>query len=433
MIANPIAVAARAKGLGAVLRRARSITRHYGLSPDRMNAALQLFVQTLEQFNCGASFAVTALVLKRNRSIIKYQDQNIELVVHGHTHADHSHMEPATQRAELRRARDVFASVGLSASGFRPPYLLGGPHLYESVQATGFSYISSQPVIWDVLDAADFTPSTRVNYERAFAFYRPWLAGQRPSLPKFYGQLIEIPVSLPDDEILADRLQGDGNRLIERAWQRILSETYSRGELFTIQLHPERIKLCAESLSAVLGKARANAPAVWIARLGEIDAWWRARSAATVDVQETGKDAWRLSVVGPPGTTILARGAQVAEPVEPWADHYERVVSTTCNIRAACRPLVGVSPASPAELISFLRQQGYIVLVSRDRRAFSIYFDQTDFSAKDERPILAQIEESASPLVRLGRWPNGARSALCVSGDVDALTLWDYGLRLFGK
>jgi len=191
--------------------------------------------------------------------------------------------------------------------------------------------------------------------------------------------------------------------------------------------------LCAEALSAILAQAHASAPPVWIARLDEIDAWWRARSAATVDVQQTGEGAWRLSVVGPPGTTILARGVQMAEPVEPWADHYGRVASTTCNVRAACQPLVGVSPASPAELISFLRQQGYIVLASRDRQAFSIYLDQTDFSAQDERPILAQIEDSACPLVRLGRWPNGAHSALCVSGDIDALTLWDYGLRLFGK
>lgn len=416
-----------------MLKRARSITRHYGLSPARMDAALQLFVQTLQQFNCGASFAITALVLKRNRGVIKYQDQNIELVVHGHTHADHSHMEPAMQRAELRRAREVFASAGLSASGFRPPYLLGGPDLRASIQATGFSYVSSQPIMWNVLDAADFTPSTRANYERAIAFYRPWLANERLSLPRFDDQLIEIPVSLPDDEILADRLQSDGNRLVERAWQRILSETYSRGELFTVQLHPERIKLCAQALSAVLGQARANAPPVWIARLDEIDAWWRARSAVSVEVQQTGEGAWRLSVVGPPGATILARGVQTAEPVEPWADHYVRVASTTCNVRAACWPLVGVSPASPAALISFLRQQGYIVLVSRDRRAFSIYLDQTDFSARDERPIVAQIEENAGPLVRLGRWPNGARSALCVSGDIDALTLWDYGLRLLGK
>jgi hypothetical protein len=84
-------------------------------------------------------------------------------------------------------------------------------------------------------------------------------------------------------------------------------------------------------------------------------------------------------------------------------------------------------------LVSFLRQQGYIVQVNSDSRAYSIYLDWTDFAAKDERALLAEIEKSAAPLVRLGRWPNGARSALCVTGDIDALTLWDYGLRLFGE
>jgi hypothetical protein len=32
----------------------------------------------------------------------------------------------------------------------------------------------------------------------------------------------------------------------------------------------------------------------------------------------------------------------------------------------------------------------------------------------------------------LGLWPAGARSALAVTGDIDALTLWDFGLRLLG-
>ena len=192
MIANPIAVAAQAKGLRAVLRRARTITQHYGLTPAQMDAALQLFVQTLEQFNCGASFAVTALPLKRNRGMARYRDRNIELLVHGHTHADHSRMEPATQQAELRRAREAFASVGLPASGFRPPYLQSGPHLHASLEATGFSFVSSQPILWDVLDAADFTPSTHINYERAVAFYCPWLVGERPSVPRFHGRLVEM-------------------------------------------------------------------------------------------------------------------------------------------------------------------------------------------------------------------------------------------------
>jgi hypothetical protein len=46
---------------------------------------------------------------------------------------------------------------------------------------------------------------------------------------------------------------------------------------------------------------------------------------------------------------------------------------------------------------------------------------------------LAQVEGTGCPLVRLGRWPNAARSALAITGDIDALTLRDYGFRFLSK
>jgi hypothetical protein len=38
---------------------------------------------------------------------------------------------------------------------------------------------------------------------------------------------------------------------------------------------------------------------------------------------------------------------------------------------------------------------------------------------------------SPAPLVKLGRWPDGAKSALCLTGDLDALSLVDYLSRVF--
>ncbi len=43
------------------------------------------------------------------------------------------------------------------------------------------------------------------------------------------------------------------------------------------------------------------------------------------------------------------------------------------------------------------------------------------------------IEASVGPLVRYWRWPGGAKSAMCVTGDLDALTLLDYASRLFAR
>jgi hypothetical protein len=45
--------------------------------------------------------------------------------------------------------------------------------------------------------------------------------------------------------------------------------------------------------------------------------------------------------------------------------------------------------------------------------------------------LINYIETSPAPLVRYWRWPDGAKSALSVTGDLDALSLLDYVSRLF--
>jgi hypothetical protein len=39
---------------------------------------------------------------------------------------------------------------------------------------------------------------------------------------------------------------------------------------------------------------------------------------------------------------------------------------------------------------------------------------------------MAEVEASKGPLVRLWRWPAGARCALSVTGDVDSMTIVDF-------
>jgi hypothetical protein len=83
-------------------------------------------------------------------------------------------------------------------------------------------------------------------------------------------------------------------------------------------------------------------------------------------------------------------------------------------------------------MISFLRQQGYIVEISSQPELYDFYLDRSTFSADEERALDKEINQGSFPLVRLGRWPNGTKSAFCVTGDIDAITVWDYGLRFVG-
>jgi hypothetical protein len=167
--------------------------------------------------------------------------------------------------------------------------------------------------------------------------------------------------------------------------------------------------------------------------LDEIAAWWQARNGANVEIADAGDGAFRLAVTGSSGTTVLARSVQVDAPTGPWADDYHYVEGTAFTVHAPVRPFIGLSPTASSQLLAFLQQQGYIIEVGQVERGYAYYFDQTEFTPGQERALLAEIEGTDRPLVRLGRWPNRTRSAVAITGDIDALTLWDYGLRFLGR
>lgn len=426
---NPIAVAIRGKGVLKLLSRGARILRRYGLTAAKVDRGIGQLADLLRRFECDATLPITSVALKRNPEIIKgYQAQGIEFVIHGYRHEDYSQLSSAEQLTQLRQARQVFEQAGVQLQGFRSPYLRWNEDTRAALRQVGLIYDSSQGLAWDVLDGRG-TPA----YEHVLVFYRALPATDYPSLPSLESDLVCIPYSLPDDEALVERLDLKTQTEMEDIWLNVLRHTYELGELFTLGLHPERAALCLKPLEAVLTRARQREPAVWIARLDGIARWWKSRTEAAVEVTDAVGGGLRLTVEGPKGTTVLARAVEVDASTAPWADGYRQVRAATFTARAPLRPFIGLSPDASPRLASFLRQQGYIVETSGEDHIYSHYFDQTEFAPEHERPLLVGIEKSDRPLVRMGRWPDGARSALAVTGDIDALTVWDYGLRLLRR
>lgn len=59
--------------------------------------------------------------------------------------------------------------------------------------------------------------------------------------------------------------------------------------------------------------------------------------------------------------------------------------------------------------------------------AGSLYIEgYRDFNEADKLNLLARVDESGYPLLRLWRWPQGARCALTVSSDVDSIIFADF-------
>jgi peptidoglycan/xylan/chitin deacetylase (PgdA/CDA1 family) len=428
-VTNPLTRAAKAKGGLALIKRVWTISQRYGLTPARMDQALAQFAQVLRQFNCDATLPITAIALERcGRIIESYRGQGIEFAVHGYFHIDYSQLPLAEQITHLVRARRPFSRSGIPCAGFRSPYLRWNQDTLRALSQQGFSYDSSQALAWDVVGGSGTDA-----YRRALDFYGAQSASEYPALPRLEGNLVRIPYCLPDDEAIVERLALSSLDEGVVLWQAILRRTYEMGELFTLGLHPERIAQCRSSLAATLASARELSPAVWIARLDEIAEWWRARSDARVTVEDVGDGRFEVTVQGPPGTTILTRAVQVEAPFRPWTDGYRRVDAPSFVVHAAKRPFIGVAAHGSDQLVRLLRQQGYLVERTTDPTRYSLYLDRSDLAEHDERPLLARMARADGPLVRLGRWPDGARSALAITGDVDALTLWDYGWRFLRR
>jgi hypothetical protein len=423
---NPLAVAVKGKGLLNLFRRSIAIGSRYGLTPARMDQAIGRFARILEQFDCAATFPVTAWTLPRSNGILeKYQDRGIEFAVHGFYHVDHSQLSLEQQLDHLNRAQQMFETHHMNCSGFRCPYLRWSQDTLTALGMLNYRYDSSQALAWDVVDGLETEA-----YHRVLDFYCAQSARDYVSLPRLTDGLTQIPYCVPDDEALVDRLQLIDPEPMAELWLEMLRRTHESGELFTLGLHPERIFLCEGALRAVLSQARSLSPAVWIARMDEIVNWWHSRTETACQLVKLPEDSYRLTLNGPPGMTVLARSVVVEAPTRPWVKGYQRVLSDNFVFRSDTLPLVGLSPDSPASLASFLRQQGYLIHRSADAQSCAVYLGRTGFTPEDERPLLMQLERGTKPLLRLARWPDGAQSALSVTGDIDALTLWDYGLRV---
>lgn len=426
---NPISVALNGKGAFNLTRRTVRIIGSYGVTPKKMDRALQRLAAILNRFRCGATCPITTVALVRNpKLILKYQQHGIEFAIHGYRHVDYWQLSQTEQLAELTSAKQLFDQVGIPVRGVRGPYLHSNADTYAALQQLGLAYDSSQGLAWDVLDGQS-TP----NYERVLSFYGALPANEHPSLPSQEGSLVHIPYSLPDDEALVERLNLKTPNEMATVWLAVLRRSYELGELFTLGLHPERTFICQEPLTAVLSEAHRLNPPVWIAQLADIADWWRARSAARIELRDISHDKLQVRVTAPLGTSILARGVQVDAPTRPWAYGYHQVHATTFVVSSSLRPVIGLSLAAPPQLASFLRQQGYIVEISPTDQRYAHHVDQAAFSSAHQRALLARIEGSDRPLLRLGCWPNAARSALAVTGDIDAVTLWDYGMRFLAR
>lgn len=424
-----IAFSVDAKGPGGVVKRAGTILSRFGPTQGPMAQRLVAYAELTGEFGARPTLPVTARVLARHPALFRDGvERGVEFAAHGLVHNDHAGLDPATQRESIGRAVAIFKAAGVPCAGFRGPYLRFNAGTEAAVRAAGLLYHSSQAISFGVLPVEQLSESAFDGYQRALRLYSALPADRVVVRPRYDAGLIDIPIALPDDEIMVDRL-GLGAAEQAAAWLAILEQTAERGELFTMQLHPERIFDCGAALRAVLVEARQRQPAVWIARLDEIAGWWQRRRQGRLTVEAAGEQRYRVHVEGISGATLLLRGLPEVRG-EVWYGRDRRAAADDLMVEAAVNPVLGLSTRTSKAAREFLIEEGFPVDISDDRDRFGVHLDLPE-AELNEQAILDAIDRSDGPLVRLWRWPDGARSALAVTGDIDSITVQDFALRLW--
>lgn len=420
-----VVVSLRSRGAVGSAARTAAVLSRFGATASAMAGRLERYRAIAASFGARPTWPATACVLARHPDMLRrYADDGAELAVHGLVHGDHALYDYETQRETIARAVAIFERAGLAPVGFRGPYLRYNDATLRVLRELGFRYHSSQAFAFPRYDASgNPLPGNRA-YELALELYAARDAARLAVRPRFRDGLVDIPVAIPDDEIILERLRLD-EAAATAEWLRIFEHSYARGDLFTIQLHPERILELEGALRATLAAAARRRPRVFHARLDEIADWWRRRGSFALAVRRSGPGSVRVHLDADPDARLVTRGLAVAG--ELW-DGDTLVERGSFEVASERMPVVGLSHRTPPQVRAFLSEEGLPFEDSEDPRAYGAYVDVGD-GDWSETALLESIQRSPGPLVRLGRWPNGARSALAVTGDIDALTLKDFVMR----
>jgi hypothetical protein len=236
----------KTRGILRTARRTGQIISRYGFTKGKMTNSVVNLIDLLEKYDAKATLPVTANLLTLHEDFIPvFKNKRIELAVHGLVHIDHTKLTYNQLLIQLNRSRKIFAERGFVPSGFRAPYLMVNNTVLKAVHDTGFLYDSSFVHIQDLdHEARHFQQVSRLT-----RFY-----GNLASSPRVWKHfdILEIPVMLPDDEILKDRLLLEPGR-VGQVWIQMLERMLKnqQGEVFVLQLHLERFQLLKEAVDSL--------------------------------------------------------------------------------------------------------------------------------------------------------------------------------------
>jgi peptidoglycan/xylan/chitin deacetylase (PgdA/CDA1 family) len=225
----------------------------YGLSDRRMAKTLSQISDDSKNHDMGITMPVSGEILteKRVDFLKSLLNDRFEIAVHGFHHEDFSIHSAERLMKDISKAKKVFEEYGFHLTGYRAPYLKSRKGLLPLLAESGFSYSSSGSVIMDwtlaknrnLLAEADKIASDIYELKRV----------NKADFDRPYG-LMDIPVSLPDDEILIDRMGIHDDDLLGSILEDVIRASLASLSFAVIQIHPERYLQMRKALLSVVDK-----------------------------------------------------------------------------------------------------------------------------------------------------------------------------------
>jgi peptidoglycan/xylan/chitin deacetylase (PgdA/CDA1 family) len=416
------------RGFQFILKRAQKLRERYSFTPQKSVARILDCVEQLLNYDCSPTFFVPGIVVKRNSDFIReLQEKGCEIGVHSYQHVDLRSISPQEANRQLEKANEAFRKVGLKSDGFRCPYLSISDGLLKVLSPGLFKYSSNRAIAWVNLDSSKHQKNKL--FDIIGGFYHPALAQNTLSLPYFQENILEIPVSVPDDLQMRDGLNYTPDQ-ISTSLLGTFKQIHQRGELFNLLFHPELASLLNEPFVSVLGEVQEYKNRVWITQLRDVATWWNEKEDYKIQIERS-KGEYHIELKSPHRATVLHRGMGEKRYSKEWDGKYQMITEENINITNDILPFVGVSPGLPDWVSDALDRKGYITVSLKNWEDCSVKITD-EFIGQCANPVelIAAIENLDVPLVRFWPWPDGNRSALCLSGDLDALSLMDYATRL---
>lgn len=439
---NLVAFSLKTKGAHNFARRLYTVFTRFGFSDRVTRRALLALLHALAAYGSAPTFFIPAVVLRRHPGLIaEIERQGAEIGIHGYVHNDYRTLDAAQQHAQTRQATEVFADLSIKYAGFRNPYLGWTEDSLEVFRRLGFAYESNEAVLHDVVDLERLAPHLRPGFAKSLALFQAIPCTSYTLRPHCEEGLVRVPTSIPDDEMLFDRLRITDPREVGRIWSAVMQRVYQREGIYTLNLHPERGLLCRAALEELLKFAHSQPQPVWSARLHEVSAWWQERQTFRLHITPLEAERWQVEATCAERATILARHLTCEDqPVEAWGEKEQRIAARRFIVRSTCLPALALSTRTPDEVEAFLYEQGYAVVphVEEERQAdYACYLDLPDGLGQKRADqlrlrseLVDKIEHLAAPLLRFSYWPDGQRAALAISGDIDSITIQDFFLRI---